>query len=310
MEKNSTKTAEAPFSAILSYLPSELTERITTRVLSIRDGTDVSEIRLRAGGVSALTVGGRNVPIGFSVTDGMMKEIFKRISGGAAFAHRDDVCRGFITLPMGVRVGVSGRARYDGGSMVGVSDISSLVFRIPSGECPFARELYTRWLTYGGGMLICSRAGVGKTTAIRALARLIGSGEKARRVVVVDERCEFDVASYSDAHVDVLLGYRRALGVDIAIRTMSAEVLIVDEISSFDDARAMLSSVGAGVTVIATVHADSLSDAVKRDYVRELVEGGLFRCVCVLERDGATVSYKLEKIGGKDAEKLHGIGGI
>ena len=159
-------------------------------------------------------------------------------------------------------------------------------------------------------MLICSRAGEGKTTAIRALARLIGSGERPRRVVAVDERCEFDVSYYSDSHVDILRGYRRALGVDIAIRTMSAEVVMVDEISSHDDARAMLSSLGAGVTVIATAHASSLGDALKRDYIRELVDGGLFSSICVIERCGDKFTYRLEKIDREMSEKLHGAGDI
>ena len=311
MEKISSKTAENPLLVALSYLTSDVRDKIALRLSSMKNGgADISEIRLRAGGVSALTVGGVNLPLDFSVDKAVMREIFKRISGGAAFAHRDDVCRGFITLPMGVRVGVSGRARYEGGSIVGVSDISSLVFRIPSGECSFARSLYLQWLVRGGGILICSRAGNGKTTAIRSLARLIGSGERPRRVVVVDERCEFDAASYVEAHVDVLSGYRRALGVDIAIRTMSAEVVIVDEISSLDDARAMLSALGAGVTVIATVHAECLFDALKRDYVRELVDGGLFECACIIERGDEGLSYKLVDIEEKGVKKLHGMGDI
>ena len=145
-------------------------------------------------------------------------------------------------------------------------------------------------------MLICSAAGEGKTTAIRALAGLIGSGEMPRRVVVADERCEFNPAEYARAHVDILRGYKRALGVDIAIRTMSAEVLIVDEISSREDATAMLASVGAGVTVIATVHARSLGDAMKRDYVATLVRGGLFESVCVISRKAGSFSYTIDRI--------------
>ena len=158
-------------------------------------------------------------------------------------------------------------------------------------------------------MLICSPAGQGKTTAIRSLARLIGSGREAKRVVAVDERCEFDSSEYCDAHVDILRGYRRAVGVDIAIRTMSAEVLIVDEISSSEDAKAMMSALGAGVTVIATAHADSLIGAAKRAYIRELILGGLFDSVCII-RGGAEFSYQLTRIGSDERKTLHGMGDI
>ena len=159
-------------------------------------------------------------------------------------------------------------------------------------------------------MLICSGAGEGKTTAIRALARLIGSGNNAKRVVVVDERCEFDLAGYSDAQVDILAGYKRSLGVDIAIRTMSAEVIIVDEISSSSDALAMLSALGAGATVVATVHAGSLSDAIKRDYVKTLVLGGLFDSVCVIRKRESQFGFDLQKIDVNELKKQHGMGDI
>jgi stage III sporulation protein AA len=257
-----------------------------------------------------LVVSGENIPLDIKVGETEMKETFRRISGGAVFAHRDDICRGFISLPYGVRVGISGHARYERDGVIGICDVTSLVFRIPSGECSFARELYARWLMHTGGMLICSRAGEGKTTAIRALARLIGSGERPRRVVVVDERCEFDPAEYRSAHVDIMRGYRRALGVDIAVRTMSAEVLIVDEISSARDSQAMLSALGAGVTVIATVHAGSFFDAMRRGYVSELVEGGLFETVCVIERRGGVFGYRLERIDTFTNKSLHGLGDV
>ena len=145
-------------------------------------------------------------------------------------------------------------------------------------------------------MLICSAAGEGKTTAIRSLARLIGSGKDRMRVVVVDERCEFDPEAYPDSEVDILRGYRRSLGVDIAVRTMSSEVLIVDEIGSTEDALAMMSAIGAGVRVIATSHGVSLADAMKREYVRKLVEGGLFDSVVMIRRSDGRFSFSIGDI--------------
>jgi stage III sporulation protein AA len=245
-----------------------------------------------------------------AVGDLEMREIFRRICGGAVFAHRDDVSRGFIALPCGIRVGVCGRARYEGGILTGVGDISSLVFRIPTGECSFGKELYSDWLKMRGGMLICSRAGEGKTTAIRSLARLIGSGERPLRVAVVDERCEFDLSEYVGSHVDILRGYRRSLGVDIAIRTMTAEVIVVDEISSREDSRALLSALGAGVSVIATAHADGLDSALRREYIREMVTEGLFESCCSIKRRGERFGYTIEKISDKTEISSHAMGVI
>ena len=291
------KEKKTALSRAVGYLNDEISATVRDYLMRSRTSeADVNEIRLRAYGPMGVTVSGRNVSLGKCVGGEVMREIFKRVCGGAVFAHRDDVCSGFVTLEGGIRVGVSGQARYEGGRIVGVGEISALVFRIPGRECSFARELYAEWLLHRGGMLICSRAGEGKTTAIRSLSRMIGSGERPRRVVVVDERCEFDRSAYADAHVDILGGYKRALGVDIAIRTMSAEVVIVDEIGSREDAVALLGALGAGVEVIATAHADSLESALCRDYIRELVLGGLFKTACVIKRTGEDRSFSVESV--------------
>ena len=286
------------FEKAITYVPTHVREAVlkyldTAKMLS----TSVNEIRLRTDGVTALSVSGRNVALAVEVSKGEMKETFKKICGGAVYAHRDDICRGFISLDGGIRVGIGAEARYEKDRIVGVGDVSSLVFRIPTHECPFAKNLYSKWQQMGmGGMLICSAAGEGKTSCIRALTGLIGSGHSPLRVVVVDERCEFDPSRYTGAHVDILRGYRRALGVDIAIRTMSAEVLIVDEVSSLEDARAMLGAIGAGVTVIATAHARSFPDAMKREYISRLVYDGLFDTVCVISRQNGRFSFALDRI--------------
>ena len=291
------KEKKTAFRRAVAYLTDEISDAVCGYIKRTRTSErDVNEIRLRAYGPLSVTVSGRNISLGKRVGSDGMREIFKKICGGAVFAHRDDVCSGFVTLDGGIRVGVSGHARYEGGRIVGVGEISSLVFRLPGRECSFARELYTNWLVRRGGMLICSPAGEGKTTAIRSLARLIGSGEVPRRVAVVDERCEFDPEAYTDAHVDILLGYKRALGVDIAVRTMSAEVVIVDEIGSREDAIALLGALGAGVDVIATAHADRFESALRRDYIRELVSGGLFESVCVIKRRGNVYSFSVESV--------------
>ena len=259
----------------------------------------VNEIRLRTCGATALAVAGRNVALSESASAEEMKETFRRVCGGAVYAHRDDICRGFVSLAGGIRVGVCAEARYERDKVVGVGEVSSLVFRIPAYTCSFAPSLYARWRELGqGGMLICSGAGEGKTSTIRALARLIGSGESPLRVVVVDERCEFDPSRYTGAHVDILRGYRRALGVDIAIRTLSAEVIIVDEVSAREDALAMLGAIGAGATVIATAHARSLADAMRREYIKALVDEGLFDTVCVILRQNGRFSFDLKRICG------------
>ncbi len=279
---------------VLSFISGDLAKEIKDISESgALIGRCIEEVRLRAFGMCEIIASGVSIPLSYRVSSEELSSILKRACDMAVFAHRDDICSGFVTASGGIRVGVAGRARYDKGVQVGVDDISSLVLRIPSFECDYADRVYAHWLSSGkSGMLICSRAGVGKTTLIRALASLIG-GPNGVRTVVVDERCEFERSLYQDCRVDILSGYKRHLGVDIALRTMSAEVIIVDEISSEKDMAALLPAVGAGVTVIATAHGDNIDGVLKRNYIKELVDSSVFRTYTVIERIGGSHRVKL-----------------
>ena len=153
---------------------------------------------------------------------------------GALYAHRDTLASGYVTMRGGVRVGICGFARYEGGRLVGVSEMRSLVFRIPGGDCEIADELFSAFSEVRRGMLIYSPPGIGKTTALRSLAASVGGGSNPRRVCVVDERCEFCDEDYADCEVDILKGYKRGVGIEIAVSVTGPQVIIVDEIGGED----------------------------------------------------------------------------
>jgi len=236
----------------------------------------LSEIRLRAAGRSSLVLSGENVPLGYQVSEEELSEVISRLCGDSLYAYRDTIREGYIPMEGGGRVGVCGHARYDGDKCVGVSEVSSLAIRVPHEAPDFSRDIYRLFVERGGGMLIYSPPSGGKTTALRSLARLIGSGALAKRVVVIDERCEFDLGDYEAAQVDILRGYRRREGIELALRTLSPEVIVVDEIGSGSEAKAILAFAHCGVPIIASAHAQGLCDILKREALRELVEQRIF----------------------------------
>jgi stage III sporulation protein AA len=199
----------------------------------------------------------------------------EQISGGGIYAHRDKISAGYLPLFDGVRVGVCGSARYEEGSLVGVENISSLVFRIPGNKCDIEAELLSAFRQASAGMLIYSPPGGGKTTALRSLAHSLGSGRAPLRVCVVDEREEFVAEDYSECEVDILKGYKRRNGIEIATRTMSPDVIIIDEIGC-DDAAAIADAVRSGIPVVATAHAGSLIELKSKSLLRPLYDVGAF----------------------------------
>ena len=296
MIKEAVARSTARYFEILGHLPRALADEIREISRSVDSFTErLSEIRVRADGLSTLTVGGVGYPLFYRVSRREVSELLYRLTDGAAYAHKDTMARGFISIS-GVRIGVSGAARYDGDE-IGIGEISALVFRLGGASCDFAGELYREWRSLGmPNLLVASPPMGGKTTALRALAKYIGSGRGALRVAVVDERCEFDRGEYADATVDVLSGYRRAQGIEQAYRTMAAEVIIVDEIATAQESEALLASHGAGVRLIASVHASDLSDVRERACLAPLLSVGAFGACAVIKREGERYTYEIGSV--------------
>lgn len=244
----------------------------------------LSEIRLEALSHSSVVLGGTRYPLFSRVDSADLENTLVGITGGERFAVNEQIKRGYVPLSGGVRVGICGRASYDGDDIRGVCEIGSLVFRFQTGRCDFADQLYEVWQKREGGMLIASRPAGGKTTALGSLCRRIASDRGAGAVVIVDERCEFDSRERFPGAVSILRGYKRADGVEIALRTMSPEIIVVDEIFTAEDSRALSMAVGAGVTVLASTHAGGCKEALSRPSMSQLIERGAFSRVVLLDK--------------------------
>lgn len=241
-----------------------------------KDGSEISEIRLRASGRSSFILAGERIYFSSSPTELEIKRTLSLMCEGALYAYRDSIMDGYITLEGGVRVGICGQARYERGSFIGVSNVSSLVFRIPTGVSSFTALLCELWQKTSRGMLIYSPPGVGKTTAVRSLVGAIGSGKAPLQVAVIDERCEFLKDDYLHSSVDIFRGYKRAEGISIALRSMSPDVIAVDEIGRLSEAEAMLESLNSGVRIIATAHASCFTELKRKTNLKPFFEGGIF----------------------------------
>ena len=118
------------------------------------------------------------------------------------------------------------------------------------------------------------------------------------KVGIIDERSEiagclrgvpgFDVGP----RTDVLDGCPKAEGMMMMIRSMSPDVLIVDEIGRPEDAEAVIEALHAGISVIATARLVHTRYA-GRPALAGLLENRMFEMYAVLNRTGDHRSYKL-----------------
>lgn len=294
-----TKTAySSPLSAACAALPQHIADAICA--VTALYGGKCNEIRLCRGGQAYITVLGKNIRANVVCTDEDIKETVRALCGNSLYAHSETIREGYIFTQNGLRVGVCGRAVCSGGSIERVADISSVSIRIPQRHIGAADDLYPYVLRADGvyGMLVWSAPGVGKTTVLRELAFRLSNGPDAIRTALVDTRYELS-AGISGGLLDVFSGYPRAVGMEIAVRTMSPQVVICDEIAGESDADAVRTCVSSGVSVIASAHGASLNSILLRPTIKRLIDEGVFPVLVGLYRSGNSVLHRITNASGE-----------
>ncbi|MBQ8368566.1 MAG: hypothetical protein IJY35_01145 [Clostridia bacterium] len=251
----------------LGYLPENLREAVT-RTSSLYGRFD--EIRLRLERELSVTVDGKNLLCGVKCTKADIENTVDALCQGSLYSHAEEIREGVITTDCGIRAGTAGTAVLSGGQIRCVRDISSVCIRVPHRIPGAADELYSRM--NGQGVLVFSPPGCGKTTVLRELIPLIG---REKRVAVIDTRHELAVDAAGEL-VDVFAGYPRGFGIGSAVRTMSPEVIVCDEIAGEEDVRAILEAHSAGVTVCASAHGRSVEEIRRNPWLGKLMDAYVF----------------------------------
>ena len=83
---------------------------------------------------------------------------------------------------------------------------------------------------------------------------------------------------------DVLDGCSKIEGMMMLIRSMAPQVLAVDELGSIEDVQALQMAGGCGCRLLATVHGGSLEEIHNKNYMRYVMEMGLFQRYVILDR--------------------------
>lgn len=281
-----------------SYITSFISPRIQgyLRKLSEKSISEIQEIRLRVGrpvvivtpsGSSFLTDNGRfSYIMSVSSVIPTQNEIYDTVNkmcGYSMHSHYEDLLNGYITLPNGSRVGVCGTAVYDKETVKGIDNINSVNIRIPRIVRGVSEPIFEKILSKNpSNIIIAGPPSSGKTTMLRDIAYQLSSGRlgKYYKLCVVDERKEIfpSKSNISDLgpNTDVLLGFPKSKGISMAVRTMSPEYIICDEIGSTEEVRNILDGINCGVVFILSIHAKTLTELKNKDSFRALAEIGNF----------------------------------
>lgn len=208
--------------------------------------------------------------------------LFHRLCGYSVYSHMDEIQNGFIAAGRCLRVGIFGTAVVENGSVKTVRGVTGFCVRIPREIIGCAEKLLQSGLRPEQGVLIAGAPASGKTTVLRDLARLLGNS--GHSVAVLDERFELLADGFDlGLCTQVLQGYPKDVGYSHAVRCLSPEYILCDELGD-GDVCAVKQAAFTGVAMVATVHAGTRDELCRRPLCRELLESGIFGCVVLLQR--------------------------
>ncbi len=265
---------------ILSYLP----KRIAGGIQYYLDhGKRIEEIRFHRNEPILLVIAGENVQSGMICSEKEFDDTFLSFCEQSVYAHADTVRRGYISVAGGYRVGVGGDAVVHDQEIFCIRSVSCMNLRLAQPHGGVAEPLYQA-LQKGGfceSVLVYAPPGIGKTTLLRDLARRLATPPHQKRVCVIDSRKEFQLPHFTDGTcIDLLSGYPKKEGMEIAIRTLCAQYMICDEIGNEGDADAVLHSVDAGVHLCAAAHAVNVNRLLSRPFFADFHQKGVFDYYC------------------------------
>ncbi|MBO4869679.1 MAG: hypothetical protein J5585_08210 [Clostridia bacterium] len=256
-----------------------------------------TEIRLRRGGALSVSVDGKNVTFDaagnvsgrpYICTDEDIDRCADLLCGGSYHSHEKELSLGYISCGT-VRAGVSTYGTY-GGAVWGVDGICIRIPRDVEGcSLPLFESVGVR------SMLICSPPGVGKTTLLRDAAYQL-SDRYGLRTVVCDPKYEL-LPRRRPRLADYICGKDKADAIECAVRYMSAQVILCDELGGEGEVRAVLSAQSGGVVLIATAHADGMNSLLSRPNLRTVYESNVFEKYVFIKRCGA--GFVFDACGGE-----------
>lgn len=280
---------------IVRLFPEEMKQKIVQTIND--DWAHLEEIRLRL-----------NKPVELIFTDEIrwIKDIclsdkysmyiLNQISDYSLYRMETELREGFVTIEGGHRIGLAGEVTTKNGVVQQIQSVTFFNIRIAKEIVNVALSAVPYLVsntTYYNTMIIGPPQS-GKTSLIRDLARLISNGTQfshPKKVSIIDERSEI-AASLNGIpqhdiglRTDVMDACPKTLGMMMMVRSMSPEIIIVDEIGKKEDVTALLEAVYTGVNIVCTLHGHSIKQVKNRPSIKHLFKENIFERFILLQKD-------------------------
>lgn len=274
----------------------------------------IYEIRIKAESpILIYSKYGENI-INYCPTREELKNMMQKISNYSLYAYEEDIRQGFITIKGGHRIGIAGECVMENGKVKTIRNISSVNIRIANEIIGCSDKILPYIISKNRvyNTIIISPPKCGKTTILRDITRNISNGVESlhlygKKVTVIDERSEIGACHFGipqndlGMRTDILDNCLKREGMIMAIRSLSPEVLICDEIGTKGDIEALMMAFNSGVNIIVTIHGFTIEDLYKRLVFKELLDNKILeRAVILSSRNGVgTIEDVYDLRGGK-----------
>jgi stage III sporulation protein AA len=301
----------AHMETILNFLPKKIADLISK--IPPNQKEELEEIRIRINRPIEMTMKGTPRFLSYIIQPEDAFHLMNKISHFSIYTLEEELKQGFITVSGGHRIGLAGKVILEGGKVKAIRDISSFNIRIAREKIGIAEPLIP-YIFQGSWMhtMVIGPPQTGKTTLLRDIARIASSGYgtsgiQASKVGIVDERSEIagcvngiPQLTFGD-RLDVLDACPKAEGMMMMIRSMSPEILVVDEIGRKEDSEAIQEAVHAGITLMMSTHGTSIEEVKNRPSLRNIIEQKIFQRFIVLSRSSGpgTITHILD-VNGKE----------
>ena len=212
-----------------------------------------------------------------------------RAGNYSVYSVEEQLKQGFITAEYGERLGLAGEYVFEKGQPLSLRNFSSLCIRVPHEIVGSAQVVYDSCMRDKiRDVLLMSPPGLGKTTILRDLARIL-SEKTLKNILICDERGEISVGNIGST-CDIMRYADKATAFSSGVRAMRPDVIITDELS-LKDCEAVKRAIMAGIAVIASAHFSAMErvdEAFKGVFERYVLldNAQIGRIACIYDKKG------------------------
>lgn len=220
------------------------------------------------------------------------EELFMKLCDYSVYSVMETMKKGYITLPSGARIGIASTCVTNDNKIISVKNVTSLNIRLSKQIKGCADKILNcLYVNSFPSIIIAGKPNSGKTTLLRDLAYQLSNGfnNHYRKVSIIDERNEIagkinDIFSTEiGINSDVLSGFDKATGIEIATRTLSPEMIICDEISTNEELKSIEYAFSSGVAFALSIHIEHEEDLYNKEIAKSLLKSNHFSYVVLLD---------------------------